>query len=268
MRISCSTGIVLLSSSALFLLGCYPSWVATWPVAYQNVTARGTGAYTGGTVQINFDSIAPTMPGLPTKTSAWEVIPNPKDPAKGRVVFSDSVIGLKLNPADPKQPLVRDNGSICGIAAVPAEQKDTKVSLVVNTDPPPEGSFSQQGAMLHWSANSWSSCFVNFAAGESHIWRAKTELEYDALGLNKIKNFSNKKAYRVEYTAIGQVYRCKVFDGPELVADTGDIVDKLALPQGASGYMVEVALQALDKPIQGSFSELSSVGLGPVVAKK
>jgi hypothetical protein len=251
-------GLALISATAL--AQSKPGWQATFPKEHVQISLESAGAYTGGLVTVNLDSLGANMME-PNTTGKWTVVPNLKEPAKGQLIYRDPVPGLKMR--GPTEVPERKNGTLAAMATVNHVLGPTKATATVNVTGGPDGkgSVSRQGPMVRWNgATQFMTCFVDFSEGTTYLWAGRSAIEYQPLGKAiPIKGFANTKPYRVELTMIGPVARCQVFDGKDLVADTGDFKDDATPPKGVAGVLVEITPTKPEQALEGSFSEFSAV---------
>ncbi|HVE83767.1 MAG TPA: hypothetical protein VND93_12995 [Myxococcales bacterium] len=254
------TAVVLAAAlaPAVALGQAKPGYRATFPVPQKGIPPESAGVYKGGAVILNLDSLGGNMM-VPNMTGLWKVIPNTTDPTKGQMIFSDPVQPLKMHGATEVPE--RLEGTLTAMATVNQVFAATRAVVTVNVTGGPDGkgSVSRQGPMLRWNGSTrFITCYVDFAAGTAYQWAARNTAVYDPLGKAiPIKGFANTKPYRIEFSMIGQTGRCQVFDGKDLVADTGDIVDARTPEKGATGVLIEITPKAPEAPLEGSFSELS-----------
>jgi len=237
-----------------------PGWKATFPAEYKHVALESAGAYTAGSVTLNLDSLGANMME-PNTTGKWTIVPDAREPSKGRLIYRDPVSGVKMR--GPNDIPERLGGTLASMATVNQVLGDTKVSTMVNVTGGPDGkgSLSRQGPMLRWNGSTqYLACFVDFAMGTTYLWAGRTAVTYETLGKAvPIKGFANTKPYRVELTMIGQTARCQVFDGQALVADSGEIQEPKTPARGVAGVLLEISLKKPEQPLEGSFSEISAV---------
>ncbi len=249
--------------------GLGAGWSATFPVPYQPVGLASTGRYTGGSVQVNFDSISPALME-PTPTGAWKVLPFTPEPRKQHVTFQDPVEGLRAK-TDASSPNFYDRrpGAISAEAWVDQKFDDVRVSVVTNTSGGPNGmgAKSRQGPMARWDKGSnWVWCSLNYTTGEYSIVRARVMGVYESLAgsTGKLTGFNSKVRHQVVLEVIGNTARCQILsmDG-KLMVDTGKIIDPTPTTSGVSGYLAEVAMESYQQPLEGSFMDLSSYAVTP-----
>jgi hypothetical protein len=234
------------------------SWQATFPVAHTGIPPESAGVYTGGAIPLLLDSLGGAMM-MPNTTGRWTVVPNSTEPAKGKMIFYDPVVGLKMHP--PNGLPERLEGTLSAMATVNRVFGPTKATVTVNVTGGAggKGAVSRQGPMIRWNGSTqFITCYVDFSAGTAYLWAARSAIHFQPIGPSvPIPSFSKTKAYRIEFTMVGDVARCKVFDRAVLVADTGNVQDAQTPQSGATGVLIEITASKPEQALEGSFSELS-----------
>lgn len=242
-------------------------WTATFPVPYQPVGNPSAGVYSGGAVEVKLESISPALME-PSPTGVWAVSPVPASPSLNQLVFTDSVAALRV-VTDPRSPNFYDRrpGAISALAWVDQSFNAVEVSVLTNTagGPAGQGTWSRQGPMAHWDRGSnWLWCAVNYATGTTEIVRSRVMGVYETLPGSKavLSSFSRTDSHRVTLDVIDNTVRCRVFTrGGQLLSDSGTVIDPNPTGPGVSGYLVEVERAAFERPLEGSFADLSSYAI-------
>lgn len=248
--------------------GLGAGWNATFPVPYQPVGLASTGRYTGGAVQVNFDSISPALME-PTPTGTWKVLPHATQ-RKNHVTFQDVVEALRPK-TDPSSPNFYDRrpGAVSAEAWVDQKFDDVRVSVVTNTSGGPGGlgAKSRQGPMARWDKGSnWVWCALNYSTGKYEIVRARVMGVYEPLAGSSgtLAGFKATDSHKVVLEVVGNTARCQISTlSGTLLADTGKVVDPTPTTSGVSGFLTEVAMESYQQPLEGSFMDLSSYAVTP-----